>query len=321
MIKYSTFKPPWWLKNAHIQSCMKSIFRPGVIGQVHWETLDLPDGDFIDLSWHDSNHYNNPSSPLIILLHGLEGSVNSSYIQWAISQLNVMGWTAVTMHFRSCSGRINCLSRTYHGGDTTDLHVLLDQLSRRFPGRPMAAVGFSIGGNVLLNYLAESQDNPLLCTVVVSVPFELGACTSTLASFYQKRLLNKMKKKIARKISMGQVQPVSLKDLSKINSLRDFDERITAKMFGFINADDYYSQASSRSCLSLIQTPTKIIQAEDDPFVPKYALPSASELSSSTQMHISHWGGHLGFVNQVNGCLVSDYLEKEIAFYFEKFFI
>lgn len=285
------FSPAWWLPNRHLQSCFSSIFSYRADVDLRWEEMILPDGDFIDVVWAGK-----PDAPIVILLHGLEGSVYSHYIQLMLDALVKDGWQAVVMHYRTCSGRINRLPQSYNGGDIRDLIYLIKSITKRFPQLPLYAVGFSLGGNILMHYLARNHDSPLQSAVAVSTPFELSKSADYLVGFYQRFLLRTMKYKVKRKIKAGIGMPVTLAELEQIYSLREFDSKITAPLSGYQHVEDYYDEASCRYLLANITHPLLIIHALDDPFIPEYSVPEATELGADTILELSNQGGHVGFI-------------------------
>src|SRR5690606_7179488 len=132
-IRSSDFNPPWWLRNGHIQTLWAPLFRPKTRPATRRERWELPDNDFLDLAFTL-----NDSGPLVLILHGLQGSIDSPYAGGILKALVDNGYRGVLMHFRSCSGELNRLPRLYHSGETGDpLHVI-SELRRRFPGVPLA---------------------------------------------------------------------------------------------------------------------------------------------------------------------------------------
>ena len=307
------FKPPWWLRNRHLQSCYATLFPPSAKVVISWEQLELPDGDFIDLCWAGPS-----DAPIVVLLHGLEGSVNSHYIQLMLDILVADGWQVVVMHFRTCSGRLNRLARSYHAGETGDLAYLLQVLKNRFPKREISVVGFSLGGNVLLRYLVENPISPVSCAVAVSVPFELNKCSDYLAHVYHWSLLRSMKQKTIAKIKRGLSMPVKITEVKSINSFRGFDELLTAPLHGFSSADDYYVKVSVRNHLKLIEYPTLIIHALDDPLVPADSVPTHEELSAHIRFELTRQGGHVGFVAGVVPWSPHYWLQQRIVAFLNK---
>jgi uncharacterized protein len=285
------FEPAWWSKNRHVQSCLPVLLRTQAITSIRWEEFTLPDGDFLDLAWAGSSQ-----APIVILLHGLEGSVNSHYIQNILDPLTAQGWQALTMHFRSCSGRLNRYGYSYYAGYTDDLFFMIEALNKRYPNQIFAAIGYSLGGNVLLHYLAQFPNSILKKAVVVSVPFELHKSADKTATFYQWNLLRSLKRKVIEKIRIGIEMPVDKKRAQEIRTMREFDELVTAPLNGFKNAEDYYRQKSTRPILNLIKHPTLLLHALDDPFIPCETIPRDYEIAESIQLEISKHGGHLGFI-------------------------
>lgn len=291
MQKINQFKPAWWLKNRHLQSCYSSLLPYRAKTPLRWEELILPDGDFLDVAWAGK-----AKGPLAILLHGLEGSVYSHYIQLLLDELVSRGWQAAVMHYRTCSGRINRLPQSYNGGDVRDLTFFIKTVAKRFPDVPLYAVGFSLGGNILIHYLAKQQDSPLTAVAAISTPYEMNKSADYLAGFYQKMLLKSMKKKVLDKIQAGISMPCSAKEVANIKNLRQFDAMLTAPLYGYPTVDDYYYEASCRFILHQIKHPLLIIHALDDPFIPVNSVPQSKELASNTIIEISDKGGHVGFI-------------------------
>jgi len=118
------------------------------------ERLVTPDGDFVDLDWLPGR----PGAPVLLVLHGLEGTGRSHYVAGLFERARARGWRAGVLWFRSCSGELNRLPRFYHSGDTGDLDCVLRTVIEREPEVRVGAVGISIGGNVLLKWLGEQGD-------------------------------------------------------------------------------------------------------------------------------------------------------------------
>lgn len=300
MITESRFKPAWWLSNAHAQTVYASVRHPIAAPVDKVEKIDLPDGDFLHLAWGTGNLPAN--APLVILLHGLGGCINSSYIARFMRAFNQQGWRTVLMHFRGAGDEINRLPRAYHSGDTADFDFLIDILNQREPDTKKAAVGVSLGGNVLLKWLGERGTEAKIHTAVaVSVPFELNKVASRmnvgLSRFYQSHLLKQFKEVFARKASHFRNPPEPLKKAAGCTCFWTFDQEVTAPLYGFSNVHSYYRQSSSKQYLSSIVLPTLIIHAKDDPFMTEDILPTERELSDSIILEVSNKGGHVGFIS------------------------
>lgn len=302
MLKKSLFKPAWWLPHAHLQTLWPTLCRIRIKNiRLSRERMELPDGDFIDIDWTDGK----ANSPIVVLLHGLEGSVDSSYVRGMLRAIETQGWRAALLYFRGCSGEMNRLLHGYHAGNTTDIAFFVDMLRAREPHTPLAAVGFSLGGNVLLKWLGETgEKNPLVSAVAISVPFDLEKSVQRLNSgfsrVYQAYLLHLLYKKLTYKLAKYPAYLTFLKEkplpLKKMRTLRAFDHHITATLNNFAGAEAYYAHASSRPYLRKIKVPTLLLQAKDDPFLYAEVLPTPDELAQQVQLELSEKGGHLGFV-------------------------
>lgn len=311
MIARSSFTPPTWLRSPHLQTVWPVIFRRRPALPLQRERLELPDGDFLDLDWTPEQH-----GPIVVVLHGLEGSIRSHYANAVMRALLHSGHHAVLAHFRGCSGEPNRLSRSYNAGDTGDIAYVVGIIRDRFRGRPVVAVGYSLGGNALLKWLGETGDsNPLSAAVAVSVPFLLedGArrIRHGVSRLYLRYLLGKMKASIRRKQSLRGLN-LELPPLDSLTDFFEFDEKITAPLHGYEGVDDYYARASCRRYLSDIRRPTLIIHARDDPFMYPSTSPREDELSEHVTLELSEYGGHVGFVERPFGARGPWWLERRI---------
>ena len=300
------FKPAFGLGNPHLQTLWGPLWRPTTHIERQRERLWLEDGDFLDLDWHGPH---DVQAPLVLVLHGLTGSPNSPYVAGLQKVLATQGWASAALNWRGCSGEPNLLARSYHSGASEDLAAAIAHLRAKRPLAPLYAVGYSLGGNVLLKHLGETGNaSGLQGAAAVSVPFRLDQCADRIglgfSRVYQKHFMREMLAYIRVKQRQflldgredGLKTLEALGSLEKMRTFWDFDGRVTAPLHGFISAEDYYRRASSRYYLGDIRTPTLIIQAADDPFVFAHSLPDASELSACTEFELLAKGGHVGFV-------------------------
>lgn len=257
------------------------------------ERLELDDGDFLDLRWLDG------AGPLVVVVHGLEGSINSHYAGVMMQALQEHGFHGLFMHLRGCSGEPNRLERSYHSGETGDLAAVV-RYAARVTGKPVfAMIGYSLGGNALLKWLGEEgEKSPLQRAVAVSVPFCLdhGArrLSTGISRLYQHHLLNRLRRSFRRKFRR-RASPLEV-DLDSLRDFYSFDDKVTAPLHGFSGAGDYYRQSSSRQYLRNIQRETLILHAQDDPFLFKESVPGNEELSPHVTLELSIHGGHVGFI-------------------------
>lgn len=324
MLIKSSFKPAWWLSNSHLQTIYPSLLRKAPTPVIKRERFITEDGDFIDVDFCGQG-----KQPLVILLHGLTGSSQSGYIKGLQGSLLAQGFRTAALNFRGCSGEYNHSSRCYHSGETGDIDFLYRTLRAREPQIAMGAVGFSLGGNVLLKWLGEQGKGlQLFAAVAVSVPLVLSECASRLDSgfskIYRASLLRELKDyvrlKQAHLESLGKTEEADI--LKAIGSLEDiksfwqYDNRVIASLYDFANVEDYYRRSSSRQYLMDIQVPTLLIQAADDPFMTADVIPSVAELSPSISMEITKSGGHVGFVVGNNPFRARYWLDQRIPEYF-----
>ncbi|MGH8585020.1 MAG: hydrolase [Gammaproteobacteria bacterium] len=291
----SAFRPAWWLPGPHAQTIWAALYRVPPSVPLTPERLELSDGDFIDLGWTPE-----PGPGIVVVLHGLEGSAYSAYALATLAAVRRHGWQGVVMHFRGCSGMPNRLPRSYHSGETGDLGFLIEILHARYPHLPLCAVGYSLGGNVLLKYLGERGDLAGLAgAVAVSVPFDLDKAARRMergfSRLYQWFLVGKLRAKTAHKFA-AMPSPINLRRLGALRTFRAFDGTVTAPLHGFDSAEDYYARSSSRQFLRAITAPTLILHASDDPFMTPDAVPTPAELAPSIHLDLQAHGGHVGFV-------------------------
>jgi uncharacterized protein len=294
----STFRPAWWLPGPHLQTLWPSLARHRPRLALTRRRLELSDGDFIDLALGAG------SGPRVLVIHGLEGDLQSHYAGTLLAALTRQGYAPVFMHLRGCSGEPNRLARSYHSGASEDLHEVLTQLAQDPQGAPLAAVGFSLGGNLLLKYLGEragaagAEAGLLSAAVAVSVPFVLRDTMLRLdlgvSRLYRGHLVDRLRRAYGRKFAMLPC-PLDL-DINDIRDFNQFDDRVTAPLCGFAGVFDYYTRASCRQYLPAITAPTLIIHALDDPFMFPATVPFAHELGPGVTLELARHGGHVGFV-------------------------
>ncbi len=320
---HNSFKPAWWLRNPHLQTLWAALLRPKIKLSIRSERLELADGDFLDLAWVGGGF-----GPRVLILHGLNGSIGSPYARGILQAINNRGWRGVFMHFRGCSGEPNRLAQSYHSGETRDLQAVITELIHREPNSPLFAIGYSLGGNVLLKWLGEigesNVDSPLKAAVAVSIPFELAKTAEHLKTgfsrLYQWHLLRELSAYHHRKFKdLPKPSAINDVDVTQLKTFWEFDNAITAPLHGFKNANDYYEKSSSRQYLAKIKTPTLILHARDDPFTTLNALPKVHEVSKHVSLEFSEDGGHVGFISGKYPWKPIYWLEERIMDYLESY--
>ncbi len=312
MIRAADFEPAWWLPGPHLQTLWPVLFRRKPRPALRRERLELPDGDFVDLDWTLATR-----GPIVLILHGLQGSSNSVYARGLLQAVASRGWRGAVLHFRGCSGEPNRFAPSYNAGHTADLSHVVRLLCRREPVTPLACVGFSLGGNVVLKWLGESPvPVSVQAAVAISTPFLLDAAARRLqrgfSRLYQAYLLRHLRAGYRDKVHLQAQLPASLNDMRRLRDFYAFDDRITAPLHGYAGVHDYYARASCRQYLQTIRVPTLILHAGDDPFLLPEAIPTAAELSASITLELSPRGGHVGFIAGAYPWRAEYWLERRI---------
>ncbi len=293
------FRPAWWLPGAHTQTVWPSLLRKRPrLKNVQHVRIDTPDGDFID-TWVQPGA---SGAPAVLLLHGLEGSFRSRYIQGMHAALAQIGWTAITMEHRSCGDEMNRCRRMYHMGETADLDFLARKILNDRPGR-LYAVGYSLGGNVLVKWLGQSGKNlpeRLAGGAAISSPYDLPVSAPYLDRPlmwpYRFKFLRTLKKKAILKDKQFP-GIVDLPAVLKSSNFEQFDTLATAPIHGFRDAEDYWRQSSCGQFLHNVRRPLLLLSAQDDPFIQAHTFPlQCANESDYLYPLFTKKGGHTGFV-------------------------
>ncbi|KIA80292.1 YheT family hydrolase [Chromobacterium amazonense] len=288
------YRAPSWLRGGHAQTIWPAVAVKLAPPRYRRELWDTPDGARIALDFVDGQ----PGAPLVVLFHGLEGSSASHYAKALMHAVAARGWHGVVSHFRGCGGVDNPLPRAYHAGDAAEVRWILHRLSGRFAA--LAAVGVSLGGSMLLNYLAEEGEAALpQAAAAVSAPLDLVAASTRLDKGLGKLLYTRMFLDTLKPKAMASLQrhPGLFDDvrLRRARTFIEFDDLVTAPLHGFGTALNYWTQASSKPKLKHIARPTLVLNARNDPFLPESALPDLSQVSPSVTLDFPNDGGHVGF--------------------------
>ncbi|KXW55716.1 alpha/beta fold hydrolase [Ferrovum sp. PN-J185] len=294
---YKHFTTSWWLKQPHIHTIYGARYVP--CPPIPWlrKTVSTPDDDFLDIDYieHPQAH------AIIVLIHGLEGNSQSRYIRSLAHTGIEQGFHVVAPNLRGCSGPINLMPRLYHAGDSQEFDWLIPLISGQFSNLPIFVVGFSLGANILLKWLAEKTSDKLIKgAVAIAPPLDLETVASTLNQGFNRVYTHHFLSTLKPKAKLKAKQFPGLFDLKKVltaKNMFEFDEYFMAPLHGFKGARDYWSQSSAGPHLHAISTPTLLVMSQDDPFIPKHLIPKPSQLSHSTQLITSQYGGHVGFVN------------------------
>lgn len=297
LIRRSPYVPPRWLPGKHLQTIYPPIFRRFPHFILARERLELEDGDFLDLDWSRV-----ASSRAALLVHGLEGTASAAYMIGMARALNRRGWDAALLNLRGCSGFMNRLARSYHGGETGDIDAAVQHLFAKGDYTDIALIGFSLGGNLVLKYAGEQGrqlDPRIFALAGISVPLDLESCVDEIQRpgnfLYHISLMRKMRRRLREKAKLFPDE-LDLARINRLNSIRAFDEYYTAPIHGYPDAHTYWSENSSLRFLRRIARPTYLLQARNDPLLSPacYPLDVAGRLDH-LHLETPKQGGHMGF--------------------------
>lgn len=319
------FRSGWWLPGPHLQTVWGRLARSRRLVEYRREALETPDGDTLFLDHVDGR----PGSPRVVLLHGLEGSSFSVYLQGLARLFRNAGWNVTALNFRSCARELadrvtfipNGRPRLYHSGETTDFDLVARTLAAREPETALFAAGVSLGGNVLLKWLGENPDQRLVrAAATLSVPYDLAAGARYMEKGAGRLYVAGFVRTLTRKaegLVLRFPEAAARIDLSRMRRARtffEFDDAGTAPLHGFLGAADYYEKSSSLSFLPRITIPVLCVSAEDDPFVPPSTLSAVSRAAPrNLQTLFVERGGHAGFVGGTSPLAAGYWAEETVV--------
>src|SRR5271169_4268869 len=302
------FEPHALLKNGHAMTITSAFVRrrfdlppaedrlfqvdaeSQILGKCHWQPGKRRD------------------APVLVILHGLEGSSESNYVCGIAEKALRLGFHAIRLNQRNCGGTEALTPTLYNSGMSGDYRAVLEELSNGDGFEQVFFAGYSMGGNLVTKMAGEfGSAVPKALRGVCSVcpALDLGACADALERadnyFYQRHFVKGLMARYARKHKMfPQRYPVA--GLLPVRTVRQFDDVITAPHFGYRDAQDYYDHVGAKRVAALIRVPTLMITAQDDPFVP-YAAFLAAKISEnpSIQFVAPKHGGHCGFISKHSG--------------------
>lgn len=266
--------------------------------------VQLDDGDCLLLVDDHPVSSWEPGGDVALLLHGLGGSSESSYVRRISEKLRRLGMRTFRLNFRGCGEGKGLSQQLYHAGRTADLQAAITAIQMECPGSAIHLGGFSLGGNVVLKWLGEYADqaeSAVRRAVAVNPPVELATCTANISKcaygFYDRYFA----KLLYRQLIQSFDGKLDREVYPQPKRIIDFDNMITAPRCGFRDSQDYYESASAAPFVPQIRVPTLILSALDDPLIPVEIL-HRLERPAHVQLHISDSGGHLGYY----GCTGSD---------------
>jgi hypothetical protein len=312
---YTPFEPRRGLSNGHLQTIIGNYLpRPAFLLDSIEETVEVDpaDGSRVMCHCHWQTDPAFPDQPLaakltVVLVHGLEGSSDSQYIQGIAARAWDAGCNVIRMNMRNCADTDALSPTLYHSGLSGDVGAVVVHYAERFDLKSVALVGYSMGGNLVLKLAGEWGNRPPLCGVAAVCPaIDLAAGADALHEplnrGYERHFLRGLMRRYSRKAKLFPREYLPAESFAPIRSIRQFDHKIVARYCGFRDADDYYYRAAAARVVDRIEVPTLILHAQDDPFIRLYPETRAKLIANP---HIAFLetphGGHCAFLSRDRG--------------------
>ncbi len=319
MVEHSTYEPSWLFRNCHIQTILPSVLRKVTPLPYVRKTVTTKDGDilFVDTVVKSTN------KNAVIIIHGMEGHTDRPYMQGIGNILSENSIDIFAMNMRGCGGE-NRTKKLYNAGLIDDLDDVMAYVDNAYSYESLFIVGFSLGGNVVLNFIAsEYLKKYPNCKAagVVSVPINLAGCAEELNRWYNRIYRKIFLKDFYQKISNKEKQfPELLCDetFKKIETIQDYDTEFTAPLGGYRDCEDYYTSVSALKIISDIELPFMFMSSLDDPFLEINSFPIDQLKHKDNALFVlTEKGGHVGFYHSPWDTYY--YHEERIADYFKSF--
>ncbi|XP_039141968.1 embryogenesis-associated protein EMB8 [Dioscorea cayenensis subsp. rotundata] len=291
--------------NCHVETLFAAFFRSLPSVTLRRECLRTPDDGAVALDWVAADDRLLPfESPVLVLLPGLTGGSGDTYVRHLLVRARSMGWRVVVFNSRGCGDSPVTTPQFYSASFTDDLCQVVDHVSKRYHKSNVYAVGWSLGGNILVRHLGQESDKCRLSGAVsLANPFNLVYADEDFKQGFNvvyDRALARALSKIFNKHALlfeGIEGEYDMAVAANARSIREFDEALTRVSFGFKSVDDYYYKASSSKSIEHVRTPLLCIQAANDPFAPSRGIPR-EEIKDNPYclLIVTPQGGHLGWV-------------------------
>jgi predicted alpha/beta-fold hydrolase len=243
----------------------------------------------------------------LVMVHGLEGSSNSRYIQGITTRAWDAGCNVIRMNMRNCGGTDALTPTLYHSGLSGDVGAVVRHYAEQFALERVALVGYSMGGNLVLKLAGEwGNQQPLRAVAAVCPAIDLSvgadALHEPLNRAYEWNFLRGLKMRYARKRELFPDRYVPSGEIGPVRSIRQFDHKIVSRYCGFRDADDYYYRAASARVVDRIAVPTFVLQAADDPFIRLLPDTRAKILANPHIAFVeTRHGGHCAYLSRDPG--------------------
>ena len=305
-----SFEPMRGLANGHLQTIVGNFLpRPAFRLVVESETIEVDpaDGSRVLCHCHWQPQDLRSVRLTLLLVHGLEGSSDSRYMQGIAARAWAAGCNVIRMNMRTCGGTETLSPTLYHSGLSSDVGVVVRHYAAKFDLQRVALVGYSMGGNLVLKLAGEWGSRSPLCAVAAVCPaIDLApgadALHEPLNRAYEWRFLRGLLARYSRKAKLFPNIYAPREAIGPVRSIREFDNKIVARYWGFRDADDYYDRAASARVVDKVAVPTLILTAQDDPFI-RLLPETRSKLLANPHIAFveTRHGGHCAYLSRDPG--------------------
>lgn len=247
-------------------------------------------------------------APVIVIVHGLEGSCDSNYVLGIAEKAYRCGFHVVRLNQRNCGNSEKLTPTLYNSGMSEDYQAVFEELSEGDGFTQIFFAGYSMGGNLVTKMAGEygaAAPRALRAVCAICPALDLAACADALNKgenyFYQRHFVQGLMARYTRKAALFP-KIYSQDGFGKIRSVREFDDAITAPSFGYRDAQEYYETASARKVVGQVRVPMLMITAQDDPFVPYESFLAALVTENPGIRFVApEHGGHCAFISRHGG--------------------
>lgn len=290
MFKMLDFKPLPGMRSHHSQMLFANFYPSGREPYANQWLVSLSDGDRISCEVSTPDNW-KPVHPMLVMIHGLGGSHRSAYMIRLSRKFYRLGYRVVRVNLRGCGSGVGLNNRPYNSGNSQDIKEVLEALKLQSPQSPITLMGFSLGGNIAIKMAGELGDKAsklVKRVIAVCPPIDLNQSIK-----YISRSSNWLYHKSFVKYML--IQGYRWAKDHSIQSIYEYDQKVTAPVWGYKSAEDYYVKCSSCNFISNVKVQCDVVLTTDDPFIDHRDLKNRA-IDSGTNVWLANGGGHLGFI-------------------------